>query len=214
VPSKALEIRIEARLPEGARRAGTCGGKNVDDEAQQSRDCQRAEDYSPPAFPSQAARSGHRRGGGYPASMPRQLVVIDSQSLFDWLVFRDPVCVRWPAALAGPDWEWIFTSDMKAEFDFVAAKGFGARWPVDAEAVASAWSHHGREVPAPPPPGAGTRLHCTDPDDQKFIDLAVAGRAQALVTRDKALLRLARKALALHGLRICRPAEWSAGLGG
>ena len=56
--------------------------------------------------------------------MPRQLIVIDSQSLFDWMVFRNPVCAGWPFALAGQDWEWIFTSPMKAEFDFVAGKGF------------------------------------------------------------------------------------------
>ena len=144
--------------------------------------------------------------------MPRQLIVIDSQSLFDWMVFRNPVCAGWPFALAGQDWEWIFTSPMKAEFDFVAGKGFGARWPVDAETVASAWYRHAHEVPEPPPLGAGARLHCSDPDDQKFIDLAISARAHTLVTRDKALLRLARRALALHGVRVCKPETWSAEL--
>jgi hypothetical protein len=145
--------------------------------------------------------------------MPRQLIVIDSQSLFDWMVFRNPVCARWDAALGGQNWEWIFTSEMKAEFDFVAAKGFGARWPLDAEAMAATWAHRGRAVDAPGPLGAGDRLHCTDPDDQKFIDLAIAARAHTLVTRDNALLKLARKALARHGLRVCRPELWSNDLG-
>jgi hypothetical protein len=144
--------------------------------------------------------------------MPRQLIVIDSQSLFDWMVFRNPVCANWDAALSGHAWEWIFTSEMKAEFDFVAAKGFGERWPVDVEAAAAAWSLRGRRVEPPPLPGAAARLHCTDPDDQKFIDLAVAIRAHTLVTRDKALLRLARRALQRHGVRVCRPEVWSAEL--
>ena len=142
--------------------------------------------------------------------MPRQLIVIDSQSLFDGMVFRNPVCAGWEMALGGPDWEWIFTSEMKAEFDFVAAKGFGDRWPVDAGALGATWTRHGRAVDTPVPLGAADRLHCTDPDDQKFIDLAIAARAHTLVTRDKALLKLARKALARHGLRVCRPDAWLA----
>ena len=145
--------------------------------------------------------------------MPPKLIVIDSQSLFDWMVFRNPVCCRWDEILGGASWEWIFTSEMRAEFDFVAAKGFGERWPVDADAVASTWTRHGREVETPPPPGATARLHCTDEDDQKFIDLAISARAHTLVTRDKALLRLARKALERHDLRICRPEIWSAEAG-
>jgi uncharacterized protein len=146
--------------------------------------------------------------------MPPPLIVIDTQSLFDWMVFRNPACARWDAALGGSSWEWIFTSEMRAEFDFVAAKGFGPRWPVDVEAIAATWSRHGHRVDAPAPPGAADRLHCTDPDDQKFIDLAVAAGAHSLVTRDKALLRLARKALERHGLRVCRPEAWAAGLPG
>jgi len=145
--------------------------------------------------------------------MPRQLIVIDSQSLFDWMVFRNPVCSNWEAALAGQEWEWIFTFEMRAEFDFVAAKGFGERWLVDPAAAAATWARHGRAVDIPAPLGAAGRLHCTDADDQKFIDLAIAARAHTLVTRDKALLKLARKALARHGLRVCRPEVWSAELG-
>ncbi len=143
--------------------------------------------------------------------MKPKLIVIDTQSLFDWLVFRNAACAGWPAALSGGEWEWIFTSPMKAEFDFVLAKGFGERWPVPADDVASAWARHGHAVDVPDPPGATTRLHCSDGDDQKFIDLAIAAQAHTLVTRDKALLKLARKAAERHGVRICKPDAWLAG---
>ena len=212
VPSEALETRIGRGTRRCAPGLQTCGVKNVDVEAQQSWNCRRAEDYSLTALSSQAPCPSHPAGTRYAAPMPPKLVIIDSQSLFDWMVFRNPVCSKWDAALSALDWEWIFTSEMKAEFDFVAAKGFGERWPVDAEAVASAWSRHGRQVEPPPPTGAAARLHCTDADDQKFIDLAIVIRAHTLVTRDKALLRLARKALERHGVRVCRPETWSAEL--
>ncbi|MBI4987864.1 MAG: putative toxin-antitoxin system toxin component, PIN family [Rhodocyclales bacterium] len=46
---------------------------------------------------------------------------------------------------------------------------------------------------------------CRDPDDQKFLELARAAKADLLVTKDKALLALAKKAGRL-GFRIATPA--------
>ena len=48
---------------------------------------------------------------------------------------------------------------------------------------------------------------CRDPDDQKLLDLAVCARAAALITKDKALLTLARRAAAT-GLRIATPKQF------
>ena len=36
---------------------------------------------------------------------------------------------------------------------------------------------------------------CSDPDDQKFLELALAGKADVLVTKDQALLDLSRRKL-------------------
>ena len=46
---------------------------------------------------------------------------------------------------------------------------------------------------------------CRDPDDQKFLELAQAAQADLLLTKDKALLALARKSARL-GFRIATPA--------
>ena len=47
---------------------------------------------------------------------------------------------------------------------------------------------------------------CRDPDDQKFLELAQAAKADLLVTKDKALLALAKKA-GRFGFRIATPAR-------
>lgn len=57
--------------------------------------------------------------------------------------------------------------------------------------------------------GAGALPPCRDPDDQKFLELAQAARADLLVTKDKALLALARKSGRL-GFRIVPPAAAAA----
>jgi uncharacterized protein len=60
---------------------------------------------------------------------------------------------------------------------------------------------------------------CSDPDDQKFIELAAAARAQGLVSKDRAVLKLRRRCAPLF--RIMTPEEaahWldsmPAGMGG
>ena len=54
---------------------------------------------------------------------------------------------------------------------------------------------------------------CRDPDDQKFLELAQAAKADLLVTKDKALLALARKVGRL-GLQILTPTQAVARMNG
>jgi uncharacterized protein len=68
-------------------------------------------------------------------------------------------------------------------------------------------------APAGPSDPGPALPHCRDPDDQKFLELAVRAGAELLVTRDKALLTLARSKFALVGLRILRPEDAIALLG-
>lgn len=55
---------------------------------------------------------------------------------------------------------------------------------------------------------------CRDPDDQKFLDIAAQAAASYLITRDKALQRLARHRLVKHWLNILTPERFASALNG
>jgi len=97
---------------------------------------------------------------------------------------------------------------MRDELAHMLVHGSLVRWQPDCEQLLSIFDSLAVECPSPSP----SRLHCTDADDQCFIDLALAQRARWLITHDRALLRLARRARAL-GVEILTPAQWCAGHG-
>jgi predicted nucleic acid-binding protein len=135
-------------------------------------------------------------------------IVLDTQSVLDWLVFNDPSCNTWTATTQTHAWQWVGTSAMVEELDRVLSGGFGPRWHFDRSALLLTVAQRIKIVATPPRNGAPA-LRCRDPDDQIFIDLAVGIRAQALISRDLAVLRLGRKAWLLHGLPILRPRDWT-----
>jgi len=65
----------------------------------------------------------------------------------------------------------------------------------------------GRRIDTPADAAAREALPtCRDPDDQKFLEAALAARADVLVTKDRELLRLARQRSRLP-FRILTPIE-------
>ena len=50
---------------------------------------------------------------------------------------------------------------------------------------------------------------CSDPDDQKFMELARNARADWLITKDKALLKLGRKTMQVANFGIRTPLQWA-----
>ena len=68
------------------------------------------------------------------------------------------------------------------------------------------YDHLARPVEQPRPGVALPR--CRDPDDQKFLEAARDGHADFLITKDKALLELARGAAAA-GFAIVTPAQYA-----
>ena len=133
--------------------------------------------------------------------------MIDTNVVLDWLAFRHAVGAPLEEALTSRRWRWLCTRAMRDELARVVVRESLARWQIDAAAVLAVFDRLAVDTGEPVPPGAAERLHCTDPDDQMFIDLAVARRAQALLTRDRALLRLAPRARRL-GVLVATPETW------
>jgi len=129
-------------------------------------------------------------------------VVLDTNVLLDLWVFDDPSARPLRAALETGRVRALRSAACDAEFaDVLARVQFGLD-PATRARLLEGWSACSAEIaPAVPAP-----LACSDPDDQKFLDAAFAAGAELLITRDKALLQLARRAEAA-GLRIRRPAE-------
>ena len=139
------------------------------------------------------------------AEQPPQHAVLDTQVVLDWLVFHDPSIAALASAIERGSLRWLTSQAMRAELEHVLDRGVAAAWGPDRVAIALAFDRHAQTaLPGVPP---GQLLRCSDPDDQIFIDLALASGAQWLFTRDRALLRLARRARE-RGLIVLRPVDW------
>ena len=140
-----------------------------------------------------------------PVESPR--IVLDTNVVLDWLYFRDPRCAALAEAVSAQRVRWIASTTMRDEIEHVLERGsLSARWPDGAASVREGWHRWASMVEATPavmPLG----MRCTDADDQKFIDLALGARAAALLSADRAVLRLARRAAA-WGVAITTVAGW------
>jgi predicted nucleic acid-binding protein len=144
-------------------------------------------------FPS--ANSGENRVRRY---------VLDTNVVLDLLVFHDPRCQPLADELERGSCRWYATTCMRAEFDAVLGRPAFTRWHAQRDLFALQFARWAALIdPAALPEPA---LRCGDSDDQMFLDLAVALRPCALLTRDHELLRLARAAAAL-GVQIATPAQ-------
>ena len=139
-------------------------------------------------------------------------VVIDTNVVLDAWVFNDPATQPLRDALERGELRWLGTEATTGEMAHVLLRPLPPRWEsARLQALAIDFRLLQTICPAAPaaPQAAGGSLICSDPDDQKFIDLAVAQRCRWLITRDRALLRLARGA-ARHGVAVLSPRAWVA----
>jgi putative PIN family toxin of toxin-antitoxin system len=141
-------------------------------------------------------------------------LVLDTNVVLDWLLFRDASCVGLAAPLQAGQLLWHATPSMRGELARVVQRPELQRWSPDCEHILSIFDSLAKLcAETPSAAGAAGRLRSRDPDDQKFIDLAVSVKATWLLSRDRALLRLARPARDL-GIQIVPPLRWQPLLGG
>jgi putative PIN family toxin of toxin-antitoxin system len=125
-----------------------------------------------------------------------RILVLDTNIVLDLLVFADAAARPLEAALTEGKVQWIATQPMRDELErvlgypqIVSRLAYYALQPVQ---VLGRFDGQVQlvEVPSKAP------VTCSDPDDQKFIDLAVAHKSM-LLSKDAAVLSMARRLFAL-----------------
>lgn len=133
--------------------------------------------------------------------MPSGSVVLDTNIVLDLLVFDDPERAQLAAALDAGELCWLATAAMRSEFARVLGYPLIANRLAalgrEASEVLAAFDARARMIDGTP---ARAPCVCSDPDDQMFIDLAVAHRAR-LVSKDRAVITM-RKRLATLGVEV------------
>jgi putative PIN family toxin of toxin-antitoxin system len=123
-------------------------------------------------------------------------VVLDTNIVLDLLVFHDPATVKLQAALSNNDLQWIATTAMRDELARVLGYPYIVKslkhHAVQATQVLVGFDAQAKLLAGAPRASAV----CKDPDDQIFIDLAVAHQA-LLLSKDKAVLCMKKRLLAL-----------------
>ena len=137
--------------------------------------------------------------------IPNRLV-LDTNVLLDLFVFHDP---RWSALLAAlrsGAVHGVTRSDCRQEWLYVLHY---PHLPLDDDKRQAATDEFDRLIQmSSAASGAAPLPVCSDRDDQKFLELARDAQASVLVTKDKALLKLARRTAKAGMFRILTPQAW------
>jgi predicted nucleic acid-binding protein len=131
-------------------------------------------------------------------------VVLDTNVVLDWLVFRNVVVQALAADIENGRLQWMACAAMRGELARTLRYDTLARWAPDPERALDVFDAHAQLWPEPV---TLPLLRCSDPDDQVFLDLAVGAGARWLLTHDRALLRLRQRALRF-GVAIIQPRLW------
>lgn len=135
--------------------------------------------------------------------------MLDTNVCLDLFIFRDARCMHLLEAMREKRIEAFTRADCRAEWSIVLRY---PRLPIDDALRREAEREFDALIACIddiPPAVRPIRLPvCKDKDDQKFLETAYDAGASALITKDKALLKLARKSGRAGLFRILLPQEW------
>ncbi len=140
----------------------------------------------------------------------RARVVVDTNAVLHLWAFSDPRVQALRQAVEGGQLDWLGTPTMRQELAQVLGRGVAAGHGAVGALVLAQWDRWTRPWPPSCASACQHSLRCRDAADQKFLDLALDSKAQWLLTSDKDLLSLARRAARL-GLLIRSPQAWTGG---
>ena len=137
---------------------------------------------------------------------PAKRIVIDTNVCLDLFVFHDP---RWNTLLADIEsgaLEVVTRHDCREEYNVVLHY---PHLPLTDDTRPRSAERFDALIKVVSPEPKLVRLPvCSDRDDQKFLEVARDSGAEILITKDKALLKLARKTAQAGLFRIMLPEAW------
>ena len=137
---------------------------------------------------------------------PAQRIVLDTNVCLDLFVFHDPRWAPLLAALESGAVEAVTRADCRDEYLIVLHY---KHLPLDDASRPLSAARFDALIKVVEPGTQPVRLPvCTDKDDQKFLEIARDAGAAILLTKDKALLKLARKTAQSGMFRIMVPEAW------
>ena len=132
---------------------------------------------------------------------PASVVVLDTNIVLDLFVFHDPRAASLRIAITAKQWQWIATLPMREELLRVLAYPHIHKRLERAHFSAASVLANFDALAQTQPIAAKAAITCKDPDDQKFIDLAVAHTSQ-LWSKDHAIVCMRKRLLGL-GVTFC-----------
>lgn len=130
-------------------------------------------------------------------------LVLDTNVCLDLFVFKDPRWLPIIAALENQSIKAVTSEECRNEW--LAVLHY-AHLPITEETRAEFIKRFDHTITIENPIALPIILpRCTDKDDQKFLEIARDAKLEILVTKDKALLKLARKTRSLGLFNIMTP---------